>query len=119
MKTTRTSFAVHTALPERVVEATVRRSEEGGTGLLLLSGALVSEAADIARDLAVEVRGTDWLIACCAGVLTEEGEIERESAAVGMVFPKGTQAAVYETGGPEFGEATGRHFESHPGTSVL
>jgi small ligand-binding sensory domain FIST len=88
------SFEIRTDRPERVVRAALdawRRARKPRGGLLFVSGRLVEALPQVASALAEQLpaAGEDtpvWLLAAGVGVLTERGEVERQSAAAGMVL---------------------------------
>lgn len=89
------SFEVLTDRPERVARAAMdawRRARAPRGGLLFVSGQLVEALPRLAAALAEELPATGgdsapvWMLAAGVGTLTERGEVERESAAAGMVF---------------------------------
>lgn len=114
------SFEVQSARPEHIVEAATRRVGEGAeNGILFVSGALTAHCHEIAQDLALETRGTSWLIAPTAGVLSERGEVERDSAAVGLLFGGDASLKCSELGDLDFGESLVQELKAAPGASVL
>ena len=115
------SFEVRGRAPERVVEALLARiPETGGEGLLLLSGELAGLDHEVAELVRASGVSGHWLIAPCPGLLSERGEIEGESAAVGMVFPPGTSSAFIHTSPTaEFGAHLGDELAASPGASTL
>lgn len=91
------SFTVRAESPERVASgvADALRNVGRASGLLLLlSGGLAQRAREVAETLARAELGVPTFVATGAGVLTERGEIESQSAAAGLVFRGGKPEAV-------------------------
>lgn len=91
------SFTVRAESPERVVSGVADALRNAGRPsglLLLLSGALAQRARDVAEALARAELAVPALLATGAGVLTERGELEGESAAAGLVFSGGKPEAL-------------------------
>ncbi len=113
------SFLVHARDPRQVIAAVVRHS--GPTkknGLLFLSGGLANRSAEIAQAIAVEARDTSWLIASAAGVLTENGEIEGHSAAVGLSLSFNSRVFVQKEADESFGKALAGELQAKPGSTA-
>lgn len=95
-------------------------------GLLFLSGRLVEHASEIASGLAEGLPGSadgpppSWLIGAGAGVLTERGELERQSAAAGLVLP-GVRATGVASGPrlETFAQSLGDALRDQPSASAL
>lgn len=115
------SFEIRSSSPERIVQRVERleASRTASPGLLFLAGEAAQCADQIAETLAGRESGR-WLIARVPGVLTERGEVEHESAAVGMVFSEvSTKAILHPTAGPEFGAEVAAALAERPGSSML
>jgi small ligand-binding sensory domain FIST len=91
------SFAVRAESPERLVSTAaeaVRSLGRPSGMLLLLSGGLALRAREVGEALAQAELGVPVLLATGAGVLTERGELEAQSAAAGLVFSGGRPEAL-------------------------
>lgn len=107
------SFEVRGERPDRVVKAAVERWQRlrrPRAGMLFVSGHLVEHLPDIAASLASaldRLTSADrspaprWLLAAGAGVLTERGELERRTAAAGLVLQGGAPLGVASGPRPE------------------
>lgn len=88
------SFEAVTTQPEEVVQAlsgAVEQTAATATGaLVFLSGAIARMAARVAVLVAARHRSIPCLIATGSGVMTERGEHEQVSAAVGLVWRGGS-----------------------------
>lgn len=93
------SFEVRSERPDRVVKAAIERWQRlrrPRAGVLFVSGRLVEHLPHLARSLAEALAQRPdtsppeapplWLVAGGVGVLTERGELERQSAAAGMIL---------------------------------
>lgn len=78
--------------------------------LVFCSGAISSALADVAKEAAAVAAGTPMLVVSGAGVLTERGEIERQSAASVIVWSGGQSEvlACEASGADELGESLAR-----------
>lgn len=124
------TFGVQAERPEKVVQAAMdawRRKKAPRAGILFVSGRLVEALPQIAAHLARELpRGSEptqtpvWLLAAGTGVLTERGELERQSAAAGMVL-QGVQALPVLSGPrlEAFPDALGEALAARPAGSAL
>ncbi len=86
------SFAVETRSPSRVVrelEVARARVPRAVGALVFTCGAVAGELSTLGRELARAMPGLPMLLVPGAGVLSERGEIEGESAATGMVWAGG------------------------------
>lgn len=86
------SFAVETRSPSRVVrelEVARARVPRAVGALVFTCGAVAGELSTLGRELARAMPGLPMLLVPGAGVLSERGEIEGESAATGMVWTGG------------------------------
>lgn len=93
--------SVKTEAPAKVARtfaSLASRTEASGGGLVLLGGALASSVDTVGERLAELGTGLQTLVATAAGVLTERGEVERESAAAMMVWRGGESQLVVEDG---------------------
>ncbi len=114
------TFEIRTSRPERVVETASRRSRDSsGAGLLFVSGALSAHCLEIAQDLALEAPDSTWLVIPAAGVLTERGEIERDSAATGIIIGASLETLTSTRAEPQFGEILRNQLDSAPGSSAI
>ena len=138
------SFEVRTERPDRVVKAALdrwRRLRRPSVGLLFVSGRLAEHLSDIAaglaagltRGLASESGGRSggestsaaassgaWLVAAGAGVLTERGEMERQSATAGLIL-EGVRATGVggEARVEAFAQALGDALRAEPSASAF
>jgi small ligand-binding sensory domain FIST len=89
--------------------ATARVVRPAG-GILFVSGSLAAELPALGAALGDAKLGFPWLIASGAGVLTERGEIEDQSAAAALVWGGGSARLVLvDTPEPaDFGQTLGR-----------
>ena len=91
------SFAVRAESPERLVAGVteaIRTVARPSGVLLLLSGGAAQRVRQVAEVLSRAELGVPVLIATGAGVLTERGELEGQSAGTGMVFSGGKPEAI-------------------------
>lgn len=79
------SFVISTSAPSRVVRTALDgRLADDGTALLFLSGQLTEQASAIFEALRDKRPDITWIVACGAGAMTEDGEVEDEDAACGI-----------------------------------
>jgi small ligand-binding sensory domain FIST len=110
------SFSVQTQRPEALIEATLRHAQgKRSKGIVFLSGALSSHAGVLAEALAANAPQGTWLIASAAGVLSENGELEGESAAVGMKLPTSASVILGQRADAAFGTRLGDELIARPG----
>lgn len=86
------SFEVRSSSPERVVAALVAARAEvprSAAGIVFMSGALLERQEAVARLFSAKRLGIPLLLVGGAGVLSERGELEAESAATGLVWSGG------------------------------
>lgn len=98
--TSASSFAIRADSPERLVPSVVEavRGVTRPSGMLLLmSGRLAQCAGEVGEALLRAELGLPVLVATGAGVLTERGELEGQSAAAGLLFSGGKPDAVVAT----------------------
>lgn len=120
MATSPLTIEIRTSRPERVVNALARQvGESRGSGLLFVSGALAAHGLELARDLALEVPSSSWLVIPSAGVLSERGEIEGDSAAVGILIGESLDTLMSERVEAEFGSHLKAHLDLAAGSSAL
>jgi small ligand-binding sensory domain FIST len=82
------AFEIRNEKPDHVVQALANASvARASTGLLFLTGKLASAAEVVARGALGKTLLTEWLIVPSAGVISNSGEIEGESGAVGLLLP--------------------------------
>lgn len=94
-----TSFATSTtstAKVVRAVEAAVAQVREPAAALLFLSGDLAPQAEALAARFSQLGCGVPVLIGSGAGVLSERGEIENQSAAAGLVLSGSQQLVIVD-----------------------
>ena len=87
------SFEVRSSSPERVVAAFAAARAEvprSAAGIVFMSGALLERQEAVARLFSAKRPGIPLLLVGGAGVLSERGELEAESAATGLVWSGGT-----------------------------
>lgn len=109
-----------TGRPDRIVDALSRHSsDQPSTGVLFVSGALSTVIPEIAQGLAVECRSTSWLIMPSAGVLSERGEIEGDSAAVALLLDRPAPLFTAKDPDPTFGDEIADLLAANPGASAL
>lgn len=114
------TLELQTGRPDRVVDSLSRRCpEDPSTGVLFVSGALSTVIPEIAQGLAVECRPTSWLIMPSAGVLSERGEIEGESAAVALILNRRAPLFTAKDSDPTFGDEVADLLAAHAGASAL
>lgn len=95
------TFEARTSDPERVADAlatTFRRFDGPAGGVVFVCGQLVEALPNIAAAVAKRSLGRDLVIAAGTGVISERGEIERDSAATGLVWRGGRARARAMTG---------------------
>lgn len=112
------TFSILTSRPQEVSDALRHWSGKGAGGVLFLSGGLVKHAEHFAENLS-RYTPNPWLIAAGAGVLTEAGELERESAAVALTLRNAPVHLVHRRANPEFSAALLAQLQAHPGSSAL
>lgn len=115
------SFEVRTQSVARVANAVLREClSEPVTGLLLLAGSLATQAEELASALAKRAPKSSWLVVPTSGVLSEAGELESESAAVGICLAS-DRADIVLCAKPseEFGEALRGQLTSSLGATSL
>lgn len=86
------SFAVKAQSPARVareVEETLSQVHGASGGLVFVSGELAAALADVASAVSQVAAGVPLLVVSGAGVLSERGEMEQQSAATGIVWAGG------------------------------
>jgi small ligand-binding sensory domain FIST len=103
------SLALRAYSPAKVARelgALATRVARPSGGLVFVSGTLSAELRELAAALGESKLGFPWLIASGAGVLTERGEIEDQSAAAALVWSGGrARLALVDTPEPaDFGE---------------
>jgi small ligand-binding sensory domain FIST len=85
----------------RELGATAARVARPSGGLVFASGQMAADLGRLAEALGEARLGFPWLLASGAGVLTERGEIEDQSAACGLVWSgHECRLAVVEASGP-------------------
>ncbi len=117
------SFELRNERAERVVQTALSRAArltKPGVGVLFVSGALAEQLPSVARALASGAPQHAWLVAATLGVLTERGELERQSAAAGLVTSavRG-RGVVLQTHAADFGEELGQVLRESPAASAL
>lgn len=112
------TLSLVTTNPAEVLGAVLRLNGGASGGLLFLSGALTRSAAALAEQLARRSI-QPWLIACGAGVMTELGEPETDSAAAAMTFRDARLHLVHERGDANFAEAVVDELSRRPGATAL
>lgn len=86
------SFEVRSSSPERVVAAFAAARADvprSAAGIVFMSGALLDRQEAVGRLLSARRFGIPLLLVGGAGVLSERGELEAESAATGLVWSGG------------------------------
>lgn len=86
------SFEVRSSSPERVVAAFAAARAEvprSAAGIVFMSGALLARQEAVGRLFSAKRLGIPLLLVGGAGVLSERGELEAESAATGLVWAGG------------------------------
>lgn len=86
------SFEVRSSNPERVVAAFAAARAEvprSAAGIVFMSGALLDRQEAVGRLFSAKRFGIPLLLVGGAGVLSERGELEAESAATGLVWSGG------------------------------
>jgi small ligand-binding sensory domain FIST len=86
------SFEVRSSSPERVVAAFAAARAEvprSAAGIVFMSGALLERQEAVGRLFSAKRFGIPLLLVGGAGVLSERGELEAESAATGLVWSGG------------------------------
>jgi small ligand-binding sensory domain FIST len=86
------SFEVRSSSPERVVAAFAAARAEvprSAAGIVFMSGALLDRQEAVGRLFSAKRFGIPLLLVGGAGVLSERGELEAESAATGLVWSGG------------------------------
>lgn len=86
------SFEVRSSNPERVVAAFAAARAEvprSAAGIVFMSGALLDRQEAVGRLFSAKRLGIPLLLVGGAGVLSERGELEAESAATGLVWSGG------------------------------
>lgn len=107
------SFAVKAQSPARVaraLEAALSSVRRASGGLVFVSGELAAALGDVAADAARTAAGVPLLVVSGAGVLSERGEVEQQSAAAGIVW-SGGEVEVLSVDAPapdDLGEALAR-----------
>lgn len=89
------------------------------SGLLFVSGALVSTIDEISRQLAKSSPTVNWLILPAMGVLSERGEIERDSAATALLLSNRVQSFVEAKADHDFGQRVCAALTASPGSSAF
>jgi small ligand-binding sensory domain FIST len=117
------SFELRNERPDKIVQTAVSRAARvsaPGLGVLFVSGGVAQELPDIARAIARRAPEQTWLVAGTLGVLTERGELERQSAAAGLVTGgvRG-RGVMMETRASAFGEQLGKVLREMPASTAL
>jgi small ligand-binding sensory domain FIST len=87
------SFEVRSSNPERVVAAFAAARADvprAAAGIVFMSGTLLERQESVGRLFSAKRFGIPLLLVGGAGVLSERGELEAESAATGLVWSGGT-----------------------------
>jgi small ligand-binding sensory domain FIST len=117
------SFELRNERPEKIVQTALSRAARvsaPGLGILFVSGGVAEELPAIARAIARRAPEQIWLVAGTLGVLTERGELERQSAAAGLVTGgvRG-KGVVMQTHPAAFGGELGQVLSEMPASSAL
>ncbi len=117
------SFELRNERPEKIIQTALSRAGRVSApclGVLFLSGAVAEQLPDIARSLAQRAPEQTWLVAGTLGVLTERGELERQSAAAGLVTGGVRGRGVVMDGrAAAFGEQLGQVLREMPASSAF
>ncbi|MCC6666096.1 MAG: FIST C-terminal domain-containing protein [Polyangiaceae bacterium] len=118
-----TSFVVQTrsaARAARELAAALPRVARPAGALVFASGALAESAEALARELGAAAPGVPLLLATGAGVLTERGEVENDSAAAGVIWAGGRTEvlSITATGADEAMEGLARALTDRSATSA-
>lgn len=107
---------MQTQRPEALIETTLRHAKgKRSKGIVFLSGTISRHAGVLAEALAEHAPNGAWLIASAAGVLSESGEFENESAAVGMKLPTSASILLGQRADATFGAQLGEALIARPG----
>ena len=90
------SFAIRAESPARFATGAldaVRSVGRPSAGLVFLSGSLAERSREVAEALGQAEPALPFVVAAAAGVLSERGEIEGQSAGAGIVFSGGRPEA--------------------------
>ncbi|MBI3207211.1 MAG: FIST C-terminal domain-containing protein [Myxococcales bacterium] len=118
-----TSFVVQTrsaARAARELASALPRVPRPAGALVFASGSLTDGAAELAQELAKAAPGVPLLVASGAGVLTERGEVENDSALAGVVWAGGRSEvlSVAAGGADEAMEGLARALSDRSATSA-
>jgi len=107
------SFSTQTTSPTRAARelgAVLSRVVRPAGALVFASGRLAQDLPGLARSLAETASGTPFIVVAGAGVLSDQGEIENDSAVTGITWTGGRVETVAIPAGSadEAGEAIGR-----------
>jgi small ligand-binding sensory domain FIST len=120
MRAQATSFVARGESPIRVAKAAadaVRAVERPSGGLVFVSGDLLSDIGGLAARLKTALPELPLLVVGGHGVLTERGEIERETAVSGIVWRGGQSTALTVTSEGDVGSALAAALEPLTGRS--
>ncbi len=117
------SFELRNERPEKIVQTAISRAARVSSpalGVLFVSGGVAQELPDIARAIAKRAPEQTWLVAGTLGVLTERGELERQSAAAGLVTGgvRG-RGIIMDSRAAAFGEQLGQVLREMPASTAL
>jgi small ligand-binding sensory domain FIST len=120
------SFSLKAQSPARVarsVSDTLERVGKPAGGLVFVSGALAQQLEQVATEVAQVVRskarGTPLLLVSGAGVLSEKGELEGQSAAAGVLWGGGrSETLAIDATGDDLGEAFARVLADRAGRTA-
>ncbi len=113
------SHAICTSRPDQAVSGLCRGNRSFRTQLVFVTGSLAPLIPEIAQGLAVEGRDVDWLLLPAVGAITQDGELEGESAVAALGLVDRLPTLVSPKADLRFGQQLCDAMDARPGTSIF